>query len=388
MNQPIRASLQPVTWPAACIRRLALSEFRSYHAASITLEAPMVVLAGPNGAGKTNILEALSFFAPGRGLRRATLEEITRDGATASWAVNVQLEGAQGEVTLGTGLSPDGERTRATRIDGQQQTSALAFADHLRVIWLTPAMDGLFLGSGGDRRRFLDRLVLAVDPAHGSRVSALERALRSRNRLLEEHFGERLWLDAAERELAEVAVAVAAARLETVGRLAAQIAAHHDASSAFPWAELTLDGEIERALASQPATAVEDAYRLTLRDSRARDRAAGRTLDGPHLSDLAVIHGPTATPAVRASTGQQKALLIGLILAHARLVATMSGFAPLVLLDEVVAHLDPEKRAALFHELEVLGAQSWLTGADPLAFAELNGRADCFAVTPGQITRG
>ena len=297
MNQPIRAPLLQETWPAARIRRLALSEFRSYQAASISMDAPLIVLAGANGAGKTNILEALSFFAPGRGLRRATLEEITRDGAATGWAIHVQMEGAQGEATLGTGLAPDGERSRAVRIDGAQHGSALAFADHLRVIWLTPAMDGLFLGSGGDRRRFLDRLVLAVDPAHGSRVNALERALRSRNRLLEEHYGERLWLDAAERELAEVAIAVAAARLETVGRLAAQIAAHHDAASAFPWAELMLDGEIERALAGQSATLVEDAYRQTLRDSRSRDRAAGRTLDGPHLSDLAVIHGPTATPA-------------------------------------------------------------------------------------------
>ncbi|QJP14398.1 DNA replication/repair protein RecF [Starkeya sp. ORNL1] len=380
---------------SARITRLRLTNFRSYRAADITAGDGPVVLVGPNGAGKTNLLEAISFLSPGRGLRRAQLGEVAaRDSEgvpTESWAVSATVEGAYGEVTLGTGVEADANaesgRSRRTRIDREPVSSASAFADHIRVVWLTPEMDGLFLGPPGDRRRFLDRLVLAVDAEHGARVNALERALRSRNRLLEEPSPDARYLDAVEQELAALAVAVAAARAETVRRLAAGIAAGRDDASPFPWATIALDGAVERALAQRPATLVEDEYRATLRTGRGRDRAAGRTLEGPHLTDLIVGHGPKAIPAAQGSTGEQKALLIGLALAHARLVGEMAGIAPVILLDDVVAYLDPARRAALFEALDALGAQVWMTGADPAAFAALQGRAERFTVRPGKVER-
>ncbi|MFD1333702.1 DNA replication and repair protein RecF, partial [Methylopila musalis] len=272
------------------------------------------------------------------------------------------------------------------RIDGAPASGAGAFAEHLRLVWLTPDLDGLFRGPAGDRRRFLDRLVLAVDPAHGARASGLEKALRSRNRLLEEGRDGR-WLDAVERELAELAVAVAAARAETLGRLTGLIAETADTASPFPAAEATLEGTLEAELARQPATLVEDAYRDRLARARARDRAAGRTLEGPHLSDLQVRHAAKAMPAEKCSTGEQKALLVGLVLAHARLVTRLDGRAPVALLDEVAAHLDPVRREALFSTLDALGAQVWLTGADPAAFADIGGRATVFSVADGVVRR-
>lgn len=371
------------------VARVSLSRFRSYAAAAIVPEARLVALVGPNGAGKTNVLEALSFLTPGRGLRRATLAEAAFDQGDGGWAVNASVEGPFGETVLGTGIEA-GEaevRSRLCRIDRVPVGSAAAFADHVRVVWLTPAMDGLFLGSAGERRRFLDRLVLAVDAEHGSRVNALERSLRSRNRLLEDSFADPAWLEAVEHETAELAVAVAAARAETVRRLAGQIEARKDPASAFPWAQLALDGPIEAAVLTRPAVAVEDEYRGLLRAARGRDRAAGRTTQGPHLTDLLAVHGPSGAPAERCSTGQQKALLIGLVLAHARLVAEMAGFTPVVLLDEVAAHLDPQRRAALYDDLDGLGAQVWMTGADPAAFEGLGDRADIFHVAPGAIGR-
>ncbi|MBS7542116.1 DNA replication/repair protein RecF [Ancylobacter oerskovii] len=377
--------------PATRITRLRLTRFRSYEVAELRSEADTLVLIGPNGAGKTNVLEAVSLLAPGRGLRRAALDQFAHreDGVPAEgWAVSATLDGPYGDVTLGTGQEPDpsGEiRTRRCRIDGAPVGSATAFADYVRVIWLTPEMDGLFTGPPSERRRFLDRLVLSVDAEHGARVNALERALRSRNRLLEEPRTDARYLDAVEQELAALSVAVAAARLETVRRLDAGIAAGRDEASAFPWATLQLDGEIERELAHLSATQVEDGYRGLLRDNRPRDRAAGRTLEGAHLSDLMVGHGPKAMPASQGSTGEQKALLIGLILAHARLVAEMAGMSPVMLLDDVVAYLDPGRREALFATLRTLGGQVWMTGADPAAFAALPPEAMRFSVSPGHV---
>ncbi len=237
-----------------------------------------------------------------------------------------------------------------------------------------------------ERRRFFDRLVLAVDSEHSSRVSALERSLRSRNRLLEVRNYDDHWCDAIERETAELAVAVAATRGQTLTKLAEMLRAR-GASSPFPSAGLALDGWMENALVGEPATAVEDRYREILRTGRARDAAAGRTLDGPHLTDLQVIYAPKNMPARDASTGEQKALLIGLVLAHASLVAEMTGIVPLLLLDEVVAHLDPNRRKALFDELGKLGAQVWMTGADPAAFVEIGAAGEVFNVESGQIAR-
>ena len=341
--------------PPARVRRLTVTNFRSYHAAQIDVGADLVVLVGPNGAGKTNLIEAISFLAPGRGLRRATLEDVAFSEGDGSWAVSADVEGALGLATLGTGIEPpaseDAVIARKCRVDREPVASASAFADHLRVVWLVPAMDGLFNGPASERRRFLDRLVLAVDAEHMTRVNALERALRSRN------------------------------------RLQAALAARKDAASAFPAAEIALDGWMERLVPLAPAVEVEDRYRAVLRDNRARDAAAGRTLDGPHLADLAVRHAGKDIAAGAASTGEQKALLIGLVLAHAGLLAQMSGFAPVLLLDEVVAHLDPSRRAALYAELERLGAQAWMTGADAATFADVEATAEMFEVSPGQVKR-
>jgi DNA replication and repair protein RecF len=373
----------------ALIRRLTLTNFRTYRAAQVEVSAGPIVLVGPNGAGKTNFIEAISFLTPGRGLRRATLEDVAFSEGDGSWAVSAEVEGALGLATLGTGLDPSaGEAaviTRKNRIDRESVLSAAAFADHLRVIWLVPAMDGLFNAPGSERRRFLDRLVLAVDAEHTGRVAALERALRSRNRLLEEPRPDAHWLDAVEHETAELAVAVTALRVETVARLQASIRARTSPCSQFPPAALALQGWMEDLVTLHPAVEVEDRYRALLRESRARDAAAGRTLEGPHLSDLAVRHAAKDIPAAAASTGEQKALLIGLVLAHAGLLTEMTGFAPVLLLDEVIAHLDPARRVALYAELNRLGAQVWMTGADAAAFSEAPATTQLFEVSPGQI---
>lgn len=377
---------------AAFIRRLTLTNFRSYHAAQVALDgAGPVVLTGANGAGKTNLIEAISLLAPGRGLRRATVDELAFSEGDGGWAVSAEIEGMLGLATLGTGIDPPkGDETAAVRkyrIDRETAGSAAAFADHLRVVWLTPAMDPLFNGPASERRRFLDRLVLAVDAQHSSRVAALERSLRSRNRLLEEGNSDPHWLDAIEHETAEVAVAVAAARAETVNRLSGALIAAQDTATEFPHAEITLDGWMERLLPSQSAREIEDRYRSSLKENRARDAAAGRTLDGPHRSDFLVTHAGKGIPAADASTGEQKALLIRLVLAHARLIKQMTGFAPLLLLDEVVAHLDPVRRAALYDALSALGAQVWMTGADPVAFGDIVARAQVLEVRNGNVKR-
>ena len=366
------------------VRRLILQDFRSYATLDLALDGRVVALIGENGAGKTNLLEALSLFTPGRGLRRAELSECMRAGA-GGFAISILVEDDGEPRQLGTGLEPGAEAGRVNRIDRAPVTSARAFAEYLRIVWLTPAMDGLFTGSAGERRRFLDRLVLAIDPIHGARVSQLERALRGRNRLMEEGARNAHWLDAIERETAELAVAVAAARSECVARLKAKIALERDDASPFPWADLALEGDVERFVTDMPALAAEERYRALLRDNRARDAAAGRTLIGPHVGDFLAWHGPKGAPAAQASTGEQKALLVGLVLAHARLVADMSGIAPLALLDEVAAHFDPRRRRALFEALERMGGQVFLTGADPGAFADLATRAQFFEVAPGLV---
>src|SRR5580692_7730229 len=371
----------------ANVRRLTLSNFRNYRAATLKAGSRPIVLYGPNGAGKTNLIEAISFLAPGRGLRRATLEEVACNEGDGSWAVSAEVEGALGLATLGTGierLAEDGATAqRKYRIDREPVGSAASFSDHARIIWMVPAMDTLFTGAPAERRRFLDRLTTAIDSEHASRVNAFERALRSRNRLLEDPRPDMHWLDAVEHETAELAVAVASLRAETVHRLEAVLASRKD--SAFPAAEIALDGWMEQLFPSHPAGEIEERYRSVLRDNRAQDAAAGRTLDGPHLTDLKVIYAPKGVAAADASTGEQKALLIGLVLAHARLILDMTGHAPILLLDEVVAHLDPVRRGALHGELRQLGTQVWMTGADPALFAEIEPDATFVEVNSGRI---
>jgi DNA replication and repair protein RecF len=369
------------------VLRLTLTNFRNYHAASISVAAKTIVLVGANGAGKTNLIEAISFLAPGRGLRRATAEEVAFNEGDGSWAVAAEIEGALGLATLGTGIERGLEDSAALqrkyRIDREPITSATGFADHIRVVWLVPAMDALFAGAPSERRRFLDRLVLAVDAEHSSRVNALDRALRSRNRLLEEPRPDAHWLDAVEHETAELAVAVAGLRVETVRRLETVLKSRD--GSAFPPAEIALDGWMEQLIPAHPAAEIEERYRAVLRDNRSRDAAAGRTLDGPHLTDLKVVYAAKGIAAADASTGEQKALLIGLVLAHSKLIAEMTGHAPILLLDEVVAHLDPSRRDALHGELARLGTQVWMTGADPALFAEIADDATIVEVHSGRL---
>ncbi len=368
------------------IRRLVLADFRSYPALDLTLQPGLVVLTGENGAGKTNLIEALSFLCPGRGLRRAELAECARASSSGAWSVFVELATQAGARQLGIGTERQTEGTllRKYRLDREPITSIKPFADLVRIIWLTPSMDGLFSGPAGERRRFLDRLVLAVDAEQGTRVNALERALRNRNRLLEENADQR-WLDAAEHEVAELAVAVAAARTETVSHLAARIDEMKAEDSPFPYAELVLRGDVEALIGTRPALEVEDLYRDMLRQNRSRDAAAGRTLIGPQAADLLVRHGPKQADAARSSTGEQKALLTSLMLAHARLVAEVSGIKPIMLLDEIAAHFDPVRRSALFEKLIALDAQVFMTGADATAFAELRGCAQMLHVEMGRV---
>jgi DNA replication and repair protein RecF len=385
----MNAATTPTHMPAAlpAVARLVLANFRSYAALDLALAPGLVVLTGENGAGKTNLIEAISLLCPGRGLRRADLAECARAGGPGTFAVSVELTTREGTVQLGTGTEApaEGGVVRRYRLNREPLASIRPFADHLRIVWLTPGMDGLFSGPAGERRRFLDRLVLALDSEHGGRVNALERALRNRNRLLENGGRDRQWLDATEHEIAEIGVAVAAARQQTVAHLAQVILQDRDAASPFPFAALTLKGEVEDLIATRPALEAEDIYRELLRQNRARDAAAGRTLIGPHTADLLVMHGPKQAEAARSSTGEQKALLIGLVLAHARLVARLSGIKPFVLLDEIAAHLDAARRAALYARLLALESPVFMTGADRAAFAGLEDRAQFLQVTLGRV---
>jgi DNA replication and repair protein RecF len=369
------------------LKALALSNFRNYAELNLALGSPLVVLTGPNGAGKTNLLEAISLLTPGRGLRRAPFAEIARHGSDGSWAVATTIE-RNGEATrIGTGLAapiPGETLARKVRINAAAVASTEALLDYLRVLWLTPPMDGLFTGAAAERRRFLDRLVLSVDPEHGGRVRDFERLLAQRNRLLDEG-GAAAWLDAVEIELAAKAVAVALARAETVALLSTRIAAQAAAAPAFPIARIAVTGPFETATRGKSAAESELWYRRALAAGRAADRSAGRTLEGPHRSDLDVVLAEKAMPAALSSTGEQKALLIGLILAHAGLTAEMSGMVPILLLDEVAAHLDPERRAALFARLAALGGQAFMTGTDAALFAALPGEAARYDVVAGQV---
>ena len=369
------------------IRRLALTDFRSYPRLDLAVAASRVALVGENGAGKTNVLEAISMFAPGRGLRRSEFIDCARTGGGGGWAVALQLERGSQTDQLGTGLAgaADSAAQRRNRINGATVSASGAFAEYLRLVWLTPEMDGLFAGSPGDRRRFLDRVVLSIDTRHAARVASLERAARSRNRLLEEGTRNGGWLDAVEHEIAELGVAVAAARNETVERLRSAAMNASERVSPFPWAEIELVGDIERLVPQMPALALEDRFRLELRKNRERDAAARRMNSALRPADLRVLHGPKRTAAARCSTGEQKALLVGLVLAQARLVAATSGMTPLVLLDEIGAHFDPARRAALFADLAAIGGQVWMTGADDAVFSDLGSDVEIFVVENGAL---
>ncbi len=377
---------------AAWVERLSLTNFRNYAAVELRVSAAPVVLLGHNGAGKTNLLEAVSLLAPGQGLRRAAYSDLARAGGHGDWAVAARIQIQDGAVDIGTGVQPTTTAAppvtgRIVRIDGVPQSGSGALADYVDMAWLTPSMDGLFTGPAGDRRRFLDRLILCFDPGYRTRAAQFERAMRQRNRLLEHGVREAAQFNGLEQVIAETGVAIAAVRAEAVAGLVATIAVRRDgkSSSPFPWADIALDGELERMLQERPAIEVEDAYAQMLARGRERDRAAGRTLDGPHRTDLVVAHGPKGQAARLCSTGEQKALLIGLVLAHAQMLAERRDRgAPILLLDEIAAHLDDIRRAALFEEILNLGLQAWMTGTDRHAFAALSGRATFVAVDDGR----
>ena len=363
------------------LTRLTLSNFRNYDFASLSPAHGPVVLLGPNGAGKTNVLEALSLLAPGRGLRRANLKDMPRHGKGSSFAVAARFEDETGlETTISTGVE-EGGAERQVRLSGTRLRGA-ELESLLQVSWLTPQQDGLFLGPAGDRRRFFDRLALTFDPAHNSHVNGFEKAMRGRNRLLEDK-APPAYFRAVEQEMAHLAVIVAAGRLTMLRALQGELATLDDA--AFPVPHIEVDGTLERSLQGKAAVAVEEAYQRSLADGRARDMAAGRTIEGPHRSDFLTYHKGRMMPADQCSTGEQKALLINLVLAHAALVCRTRGDSPtLLLLDEVAAHLDASRREALFVRLAAINAQPWLTGTDAHLFAGLPGGR--FNVSFGAVT--
>lgn len=365
------------------VERLQLTNFRSYAHLSLDSTAEPQIVTGPNGAGKTNLLDAISLLSPGQGMRRAQLIEHVRASGDGGFAIAARAHTLAGVADLGTGLVPGTAQTseragRIVRIDGVAQSGSGVFADYLEIVWVTPAMDGLFTGPASDRRRFLDRLILCFDPAYRSIAGRFERAMTSRNRLLADGVRDHAQLSGFEQVMAEAGVAVAAARLEAVSAMAGVVARRRERepNSAFPWSEFHLEGSLEADVARLPALEAEDSYARVLRDTRDRDRGAGRTLDGPHRSDLIVGHGPKQMAAKLCSTGEQKALLLGLVLAHAELLTErQDGAAPVLLLDEITAHLDTHRRAALFEEVVRLRAQAWMTGTDEAAFSALEGRA-------------
>ncbi len=363
---------------ALSVSRLTLSEFRCYSFLRMDAGPQPVVLTGPNGAGKTNVLEALSFLAPGRGLRRARLGEVARReaGSQGPWGIAARVDGTDGTREVGTGREAGSER-RVVRIDGQPARSQSALTEVLSVLWLTPAMDRIFTEGAGGRRRFLDRLVLGLDGGHAARAAAYDHALRERGRLLKEGRADPAWLAVLEGTMACRGVAMAVARRNAVTRLNE---ACRRGIGPFPAAELAVAGSVEDSLATLSAEQAEVRLKDLLSASRRRDAESGGAADGPHRSDLKVRHAGKDLPAEQCSTGEQKAVLVAIVLGQARIQATLRGTAPILLLDEVTAHLDRTRRAALFDELCALSAQSWLTGTDESLFAELGKRGQFFRV--------
>lgn len=357
--------------PARCaVTQLTLQSFRNYRFASIDVGQQSVVLTGHNGAGKTNILEALSLLVPGRGFRTATISELDNMSAQSPWVVAAQAERADESYHLGTGRDVESEfERRIVKLDGELLPSQNHLAKHMAVIWLTPQMDSLFRDSAGTRRRFVDRLSHSFDAEHATHVNAYERAMRERNKLISTPGFDVAWAHVLEQQLAAMAVTIAYGRNTLLERLNQTIA---QATHPFPKAELTMRGGVEELLAEgMPASQAEEYVCSVLADNRLQDSYAGRTSYGTHRSDLVVTHLGKNMDAARCSTGEQKAMLLSIILAHAQARAKWEGCAPIVLLDEVVAHLDAERREALFDALEFIGVQCWMTGTDVADFSAL-----------------
>lgn len=376
----------PPPAPPAAVRRLRLTDFRCYAALDLELEPAPVALYGANGAGKTNLLEALSFLVPGRGLRSAGADGVARKGASGAaeaWAVFAEMETRDGEVRLGVGARNGGRRE--TRIDGEPAPQG-ELARLVPMIWLTPAQDRLFAGPRADRLKFFDRLVYAADPAHAEAATAYDKVRMRRQRLLDEGQADPAWLNALESEMAGHGVAMAAARLDALIRLQGEIDARPE--GAFPQADLALDGAVEADLADGlDAGAAEDRFAAALRDGRRRDGAAGRTLTrGPHRTELVARHRDKDQAAGDCSTGEQKALILTLALAQARALARQGGVAPLLLFDEACAHLDAVRREGLAREILATGSQAWLTGVERVLFEPFGEQAQYFELEAASVT--
>ncbi|MFM9843606.1 MAG: DNA replication/repair protein RecF [Dongiaceae bacterium] len=390
-SDAIRHSAGPVVW----LERLVLTDFRNYGRAEIHLDRRPVVLTGPNGAGKTNLLEAISFLIPGRGLRHARLPDIDRmipgetDGQPrrAAWGIAATVNRPGAQIDLGTGRDPAaaGRDRRLVKIDGALAGGQSALAQILSVAWLTPQMDRLFLDGALHRRKFTDRLVFGLDPDHAKRLGQYGHLLQERVQVLRgegERWRDPAWLAALEQQIAERGIAISAARRDLITRLTASMAA---GPGPFPRALLRLEGAVDSWLGEMPALAAEERLRDMLAHSRAADAEAGGALWGPHRSDLVAIHQDSGMPAALCSTGEQKALLVATVLAFARLLADLRAQTPLLLLDEVVAHLDETRRHAFFGELRHLGLQAWLTGTDAAFFDAMAGDAQFFDVRDAKI---
>lgn len=370
-----------------CVRELRLTDFRNYKHLQTEFQPGIVVLTGENGSGKTNLLEAISLLSPGRGLRRANLSVLARNGSEQGFTIFAALEGPWGPCSIGTGAASapsNAEAGRRIRINGANAKSSSELLEWIRVIWMTPAMDGLFTGSAGDRRRFLDRLVLAVDTNHARQTIDYEKAMRNRNRLLTDNIRDDRWFDAIEHEMCECGIAIAAARIELARMLQSKLLAL-EGGGAFPNSQIAVRGVLENLVTEMPAVEAEAEFGRLLARNRARDRAAGRTVEGPHRSDLVVRHAQKDMPAELCSTGEQKALLLGLVLSHARLTADLAGMSPVLLLDEIAAHLDSGRRVALFEIVESMNCQAFMTGTDTSAFSALTDKAAFMRVANGSV---
>ena len=373
----------------AYVSSLKLHNFRCYPEARLdALASGFVVLSGPNGAGKTNVLEAVSLLSPGRGLRGAKILEIQCRESGKPWAVSTTVTGKNGSAQIGTGLDAQTEK-RVIRINTETAKAQGALSDYLSCVWLTPQMDRLFMDSASHRRKFLDRLIFAFDPGHAGRVNRYENAMAQRSRLLRDGNGwgqgDPKWLKALESQMAETGVALAAARLDFVQRL--QNASEKTSPGPFPLARLQAAGTLETLIARGPALEAEEIFAYHLSESRPRDAVTGGAATGPHKSDLNVVYAAKGMPADQCSTGEQKALLIGIILAHARLIAAERGAPPILLLDEVAAHLDPDRRAALYEILGDLKGQVWLTGTEESLFDSIHTTGQFFHVESAAITK-
>ena len=377
------------------VNRLTMTNFRCYEQQRIDVDGCPVLLTGPNGAGKTNLLEAISFLIPGRGLRRAKLHDVGRCSATgnplaAQWGVSAELSIDNHKMEIGTGCvyndtlvdKPNSRDKRTTKINGTILRSQAELGQYTSVQWLTPLMDRLFMEGASGRRRFLDQIICGLDPGHSGPVAAYEHSVRNRNKLLQEGNQDLSWLSSIEGSIARHGVAIAVRRLEVVDRLQA-VCCNNNGS--FPGSIIKMVGQIEEWLFEEPALAVEDRFQAALRDTRMIDTNSGFTSIGPHRSDFIVHHGETGMAAAICSTGEQKSLLVGIILAVARLQTEQRGFTPLLLLDEIAAHLDESRRVSLFQLITKMGAQAWITSTERELFNLFSEQAQHFFIENGKV---